>query len=95
MNKILRFSKFNTKKKVIQYSLTLLILIFLSFYIFNKASSLIRQRRIELIEKYTAEVSVLMEDKEENLRKIEMEYDQKIKKIQTKIDKLEKKVDDI
>lgn len=92
MNKVLRFSKFDTKRRLIQYSLTLLILIFLSFYIFNRATSIIRERRIERIQSYTAEVSSLREDKEKNLRQIEREYDQKIEKIQMKIEKLKEKV---
>ena len=93
MNKVLRFSKFDTKRRLIQYSLTLLILIFLSFYIFNRATSIIRERRIERILSYTAEVSSLREDKEKNLRQIEREYDEKIEKIQMKIEKLKEKVD--
>jgi len=93
MNKVLRFSKFDTKRRLIQYSLTLLILIFLSFYIFNRATSIIRERRIERIQSYTAEVSSLREDKEKNLRQIEREYDEKIEKIQMKIEKLKEKVD--
>lgn len=93
MNKVLRFSKFDTKRRLIQYSLTILILLFLSFYIFNKASSIIRERRIERIQRYTAEVSSLREDKEENLRQIERDYDERIEKIQIKIEKLKEKVD--
>lgn len=93
MNKVLRFSKFDTRKRLIQYSLTILILLLLSFYIFNKANAIIRERRVERIQKYTAELSTLKEDKEENLRQIEREYDEKIQKLQLKIDSLKEKVD--
>ncbi|GLI55862.1 hypothetical protein PM10SUCC1_13760 [Propionigenium maris DSM 9537] len=93
MNKVLRFSKFDTRKRLIQYSLTILILLLLSFYIFNKANAIIRERRVERIQKYTAELSTLKEDKEENLRQIEREYDEKIQKLQIKIDTLREKVD--
>ncbi len=91
MNKVLRFSKFDTRKRLIQYSLTILILLLLSFYIFNKANAIIRERRVERIQKYTAELSTLKEDKEENLRQIEREYDEKIQKLQIKIERLENK----
>ncbi len=93
MNKVLRFSKFDTRRRLIQYSLTILILLLLSFYIFNKANAIIRERRIERIQRYTAELSTLREDKEENLRQIEREYDEKIQKLQMKIDTLKEKVD--
>lgn len=93
MNKVLRFSKFDTKRRLIQYSLTILILLLLSFYIFNKANAIIRERRVERIQKYTAELSTLKDDKEENLRQIEREYDEKIQKLQIKIDTLKEKVD--
>ncbi len=92
MNKVLRFSKFDTRKRLIQYSLTILILLLLSFYIFSKANAIIRERRLERIQKYTAELSTLKEDKEENLRQIEREYDEKIQKLQIKIDTLREKV---
>ncbi len=91
MNKVLRFSKFDTRKRLIQYSLTILILLLLSFYIFSKANAIIRERRVERIQKYTAELSTLKEDKEENLRQIEREYDEKIQKLQIKIERLENK----
>lgn len=93
MNKVLRFSKFDTRRRLIQYSLTILILLLLSFYIFNKANAIIRERRIDRIQRYTAELSTLREDKEENLRQIEREYDEKIQKLQIKIDALKEKVD--
>ena len=92
MNKVLKFSKFSAKKRLIQYVVTLILIALLSLYAFNKVSFLLNQRRIELLSKYKNQVSTLQEDKEENLKKIEKKYDEKIDKLLEKIEVLEKKI---
>ena len=92
MNKVLKFSKFSAKKRLIQYVVTLILIALLSLYAFNKVSSLLNQKRIELLSKYRTQVVALQEDKEENLKKIEKKYDEKIHRLHEKIEGLEKKI---
>lgn len=92
MKKALKFNRFSTKRKMIQYSLISVILIFLSLYIFNTGKKITHERRVKLIKEYSHQVSSLKIDKKENLKKIELEYDEKILKLQSKITNLEKKV---
>lgn len=91
MNKTLKFSRFSAKKRLFQYTIILILIIFCSLYTVNKVSSILEERRIEQIGKYKAEVAILKEHKEENLKRIEIEYDEKIQKLLDKIEKLEKK----
>lgn len=92
MNKVLKFNRFSTKRRIIQCLLILIVVFLFSVYTFNKASRLLNQKRVETLIKYQAQVVTLKEDKEENLKKIEEKYDEKIDKLEEKITTLEKKI---
>lgn len=94
MKKVLKFSKFSAKRKLIQYSLVSILLIFLSFHVFYTGKKMLNKRRVQLIEEYSYKVSTLKKDKEENLKKIELEYDEKIEKFQAKIEELQEKLEE-
>ena len=92
MNKVLKFSKFSKRRVLIQYIVSFILIALLSLYIFDKVSLLLNERRMDLLSKYKEQVDILLEDKKENLRKIEREYDEKIYRLQEKIEDLEKKI---
>jgi len=92
MNKVLKFNRFSTKRRIIQFLLILIVVFLFSVYTFNRVSRLLNQKRVETLIKYQAQVVTLKEDKEENLKKIEEKYDEKIDKLVEKIHKLEEKI---
>ena len=92
MNKVLKFNRFSTKRRIIQFLLILIVVFLFSVYTFNRVSHLLNQKRVETLIKYQAQVVTLKEDKEENLKKIEEKYDEKIDKLVEKIHKLEEKI---
>lgn len=86
MNKVLKFSKIGLKRRFIQYSIIVLAFIFILFL----ASKIIQKRNSVKIKVYGSQIEQLEAEKQEKIKLIEKEYDDQIREILIKMEKIRK-----
>lgn len=84
MSKVLKFNKIGLKRRLIQYSIIGLFFIFILFLSFK----FIEKRKAAKIKVYGDQIEQLEAEKQEKIRLIEKEYDEEIKKILIKMEKI-------
>lgn len=86
MNKVLKFNKIGLKRRFIQY----IVIGFISIFILFLASKFIQERKVAKINIYGSQIKQLESEKQEKIRLIEKEYDDQIKEVMLKMEKIRK-----